>query len=249
MVSALDRRALVRLFGAAALASLGATRAVARAAGPGPGQGLGRFVPPPGPMRYTRQLVRTMAGGYSLTVERSFAVRFEPAVQGFVVAGEQTGVEVEAPTTLAALAALERKRVETGLFPLRLDRLGRIMDAPGEPRLADIDQVLAATRAVIEQRPLTASERAEAAQFLALVHQSASGFLSHLPADLFAPVERQRVEQRTLDLPGEDGTVRVEFVAETDPRSGLMQHARREIVTRIGDQSRATREDWTLRPL
>ena len=242
-MSGLDRRAIMRGAAAAALAALCGTRSLAAGLPGAP------FLPPAGPMRYTRRLVRTMAGGHALVVERSFRVRFERARAGFAVLGEQTEVAVDAPAKLAALADMERKRVEAGLFPLQLDAAGRIAGETQPTRLANLDEVISATRAVIEQRALSPGERAEAAQFLALVHSSAASFFSQLPADLFVPAETRRVEERAIDLPGSDGLVRVEFVAETDPRTGLMHHARREIVTEIDGERRVTREDWSLTPL
>src|SRR3990170_5977639 len=100
-VSAADRRAVLRL--AAGMLLLPWTSvAAAHPARPATG-----FAPPDGPMLYTRRLERALAGGARLVVSRSFAVRFRHAAEGFKVEGEQVGVEVEAPESLAGFARIE----------------------------------------------------------------------------------------------------------------------------------------------
>jgi hypothetical protein len=42
--------------------------------------------------------------------------------------------------------------------------------------------------------------------------------------------------------------IEVSFSAVTDPATGLMREARREIVTSIAEDRRLTREDWSLAP-
>jgi hypothetical protein len=72
---------------------------------------------------------------------------------------------------------------------------------------------------------------------------------SLLPSDLFAPSGAATREERELALPGGGaGTIELSFSAVTDPVTGVMRSARREIVTAIADDRRLTREDWSLAP-
>ncbi len=72
-----DRRTVLRLAMAAAVAPAFAGRARATTA-----SGGGRLAPPGGPMTFTRRLVRSLPDGNSLIVGRSFAVRFAPMGAG-----------------------------------------------------------------------------------------------------------------------------------------------------------------------
>jgi hypothetical protein len=236
-----DRRTLLRGAMAAALAPVLASRAGAVAAA------RGRFAPPAGPMTFTRRLERGLPDGNKLVVERGFAVSFAPAPGGWTLAGAQAVVTVDAPAWVASLAALERQRVETGLFPLALDRTGLIVDGPDPRRAVELDRAVAIVRGVIDQASLAADERAELEAFVRAVHDAGAKLASQLPGDLFAPRVGATRAERELTLPGGGaGTIAVSFTAVTDPATGLMRHARREIVTMIAADRRVTREDWTL---
>lgn len=223
-------------------AAAGAQEAAAAAA---------KFTPPIGPMRFTRRLVRGLAGGNSIVVGRDFAVRFEPAAGGaFVVTGAQIAVEVSMPPGLERMAELERARVEAAMFPIQLDRLGQIIGAPPPDLPGQLDAAVAEALRILDRHRLSLAERAEAAAFVDAVHRSASSVAAQLPQDLFAPVEPRREEHRSIELPGaEVGSLDIVYTAVADPRTGVMQQARREIVTTIAGDSRLTAEDWTLGPL
>lgn len=233
-----DRRALLRLAGlAAALPLLRAAPALAGAA----------FAPPAGPMRYTRRLERGLPGGASLTVRRSFAVRFVSEGDGFRVDGAQAGVEVEAPAQIEALARLERERVETGVFPLVLDAAGAIRSVAPFAASAQLDEAVREVTAQIAQWRHTPAEREQLNAFVAAVHRSAARLVTELPHDLFAPVDYPRAESRAIALPGGGaGQVRTRFTAARDPATGLMREAQREVVTEVSGESRRTLESWTL---
>jgi hypothetical protein len=82
---------------------------------------------------------------------------------------------------------------------------------------------------------------------MAAVHQAGSNIVSSLPVDLFAPVESDRTDQRSIELPaGGKGVVQTHFSALRDPATGLMQRARREVVTTIAEEERRTTEIFTL---
>jgi hypothetical protein len=239
-----DRRAALRWALAAALApglaTLGWEIAPAR------GRGID---PPLGPLVFTRRLERGLAGGAKLVVARSFAVRFAAAAQGWTLAGEQVDVAVEAPERIAALAALERGRKETGLFPLTLDRSGMIVAGPPVERPKEVDQAIAIVRGELAKRAVDADESRAYDAFIRAVHDAGAKMSSAPPGDLFAPRDTATHVARELALPGGGaGTIEVDFTASIDPASGVMRQARRDIVTRIGDDRRLTREDWTLLP-
>lgn len=235
----LERRALLRLAGLSAVL-LPVLPAAALTA---------RFAPPAGPMRYTRRLERGLAGGASLVVSRSFAVRFVPEADGFRVDGEQVAVAVDAPEPLAALAQLERERVESGLFPLELDAAGAIRGLVQPAPSAQLDAAVREASAEIDRWQQTPAEREQLRAFVEAVHRSAGQLVTELPRDLFAPVDSPREETRAIALPGGDtGQVRMTFAATRDPATGLMREARREVVTDVAGDVRRTIESWTLAP-
>lgn len=242
-MSRLGRRSLLHGAAAAIALPLIASR-------PGRAQAPQPFAPPATPMLYTRRLERGLVGGASLTVTRSFAVRFVREADGFRVEGEQVEVAVEAPPQLDALARLERERVETALFPLQLDSAGSIRQGADAIESAQLDAAVREAAAQIERGQHTTDERAELRAFVETVHRSSTALLTELPRDLFAPGDAPREERRVLDLPGGiTGLVRMTFAASRDLATGLMREARREVVTEIADDRRRTVESWSLAPL
>ena len=239
------RRAVLRLAAGFALAPALAVRAAAH-------EGGGAVFQPPGePLRYTRRLVRELRGGYRFAVTRSFAVRFAPLpAGGYAVDGEQVSVEVAAPERMAPFSELERRRIETGVFPLRLDRRGIIEHGPGLQRSPVFEEAVAEALRMVAAPPVSPAEQAEAEAFIQRLHQAGVSLAAHLPADLFAPVGHSRTDHQTVEGPGRDmGELEVVFTAEADPHTGLMVRARRDIVTTIEGDRRACEEDWTLSPL
>lgn len=249
-MSLLDRRSLMRRTAQSILLLSFVPPMAARAQG----QPLGQFDPPSTPMIYSRQLLRIMTGGARLMVTRSFAVRFIRDADGYLVTGTQTGVAVEAPPALDRFAALEKERLETGLFPLRLDMAGQITGAqvPTGPAPQQDDRLalaVAAARSVATQMQAEPEVQAQLAAFINAVHQSATQLVTQLPPDLFAPQQLARTERQQLDLPGDlVGQVTAQFSASVDPATGLMRNAQRSVTTAIGPDQRETVESWTLKP-
>jgi hypothetical protein len=244
MTSGADRRAMLGWTMAAALAPVLASRATAAGAAR-----AHAFAPPTEPMTFGRRLERGLPDGNRLVVARSFAVRFVAEPAGWTVTGEQVGVTVEAPPRIAALAELERQRVETGLFPFALDRSGVIVGGSESRPAKELERAVAIVRRTIADAPLAAGERQEAEAFVRAVHDAGAKMTSQFPDDLFAPRDDAVHATRELGLPGgEQGTIEISFTAVTDPATGLMREAHREIVTAIGQDRRVTREAWTLEP-
>ena len=237
-----DRRRL--LFTAATallLPTLGAWPRTARAHGK-------TFTPPHGPMLYTRRLERSLPGDAHFKVSRSFMIRFQEAAGGYRVDGEQVAVEVDAPDSLAPFAEIERQRRELALFPLLLDLHGLIApstEAADPPRL---DQAVQEVLSRIARLPVPGADKEELTRFVRAVHANAADLLTELPRDLFAPDGQHGSQTRTLPLPGGEGLVTVTYTAETEPATGLLRSARREVVTEFGGSLRRTLESWTLVP-
>lgn len=199
------------------------------------------IAPPAGEMIYRRVLERELPGRPVLRVTREFAVRFESVGRGFRVSGQQTLAQVEAPAHIAQLAALEEQRVETGIFPLLLDSAGRIVDGSDSLPSAQFSTALA------EVRRLLGDSGGEASTLVEALHATGSQLTAELPLDLFSPAEGTREEHQQIDLPwGDAGEVATMFEAVCDPQTKLMRNARRQVVTRMGQDERRSGERWEL---
>lgn len=249
-ITGYDRRTVIRSAAASLLALSAPAILCTRAAA----QGRTTFTPPLTPMVYSRQLLRTMAGGARFMVTRSFTVRFTPDGEGYLLAGAQTGVEVEAPPALARFVELEKARIESGLFPLRLDNTGQIQadrvsaEAPS-PSNAGLTAAVATAQTMAAKLGGSPEAQAQRAAFINAIHQSASQLVTELPTDLFAPQQLDRTERQDLTLPGDlQGQVTAQFAADVDSVTGLMRSASRSVITAIGADRRETIESWTLKP-
>lgn len=207
---------------------------------------LHKFAPDREPLIFSRKLVRGPAGGEAIEVERHFQIEIVPGASGFQISGKQTGVKVSAPAPLQALADIERRRVETGLFPIELNENGLIR--AGRPLSATQATKDAVSKALeLLDSPNTISDPVLYRQFLMQVQKHAAQFMSHLPSDLFSPPDQPVVSKREIPLPGElVGEVEVVYKAASDPDTGLMTAARREVTTRIGSDSRTAQEVWSI---
>lgn len=208
----------------------------------------GRFTPPSGPMVLTRTLVRSLANGKELVVTRRYAIRFTLEGDGYRLDGEQIAAEVEAPPILAGLADIERKRVNKGLFPARLDANGVIRS--GGVSLADPAVRAKATAEagrLIGAAPLTAEAKRERTTVLGQVSNTSG--TEAWPVFLFNPGPRDRVERRMLALPGGgEGEVEVRIRVLGLAPGGLPTTVERTVITRLSGTSRTSREIWTFTP-
>ncbi len=241
-----DRRSMLRMAIGAALAPVLASRALAT-----PGQSTLpiAIAPPGGTMVFRRELDRQLGGSAHLVVTREFAVRFLPRPGGYEVSGRQLSAHVDAPANLADLARLEEQRVERGIFPLRLDSGGLILDGEANQPGEEIESAfrIAAQRLGLANGTQDGAD--ELAQLVEAMHRAGSGITSELPADLFAPLEQERRQERQIALPwGGEGMVHMLFNADRDSRTGLMRRASREIVTELMGDRRRTLESWQLLP-
>lgn len=236
------RARILFLAGAAALipAAIGMSQAAASVQ-----PGAVAFAPPAAPLIMTRTLVRTLADGKQVIVTRRFAILFTPEGDGYRLDGEQIGAEVLAPPSLASLAEIERKRVERGLFPARLDANGMI-------RQIGSAQDPAATRAAITQGNLIISAaaippEAKRVRSATLGQVASAGATTAWPVFLFNPGLNDRVERRKLTLAsGAEGEVEVRVSVQGLMASGLPVAIERTVTTRLAGTTRVSREVWTF---
>lgn len=245
-MTAADRRTVLRLAMAAAVTPLAGSLLAAPAGAQALSGGL--VDPPATPMIYRRELVRDTADGNAVRVARTFTVRFVRVEAGFVLHGEQSSVEVAMPEALAALAARERARVETTMFPITLDAFGRIRSDAGHGRWgSEIERAFGDALAMIGAQATPAAERDMLRDFVSAIHVAGQGIVAHLPPDLFAPDPAPREEMQTIALPGGGvGSVSTHFDGQKDQATGLMNRAVREIATEAEGLRRTTREMWSL---
>lgn len=237
-----DRRQVAGRIAAAALlpfaalgAPLSAARPRARAA-------------PSGSYALQRVLTRELGDGAAIAITRRWRIAFAPREGGLLVAGEQTFADVAAPAPLAPLAALERSRCTSRLFPIALDALGRI--ANGESGGMDAAQLLQAIetgRAMLGKGAGAATLAGEAGAFLAELSRLGAEAVSTMPRDLFFPAPARSEAERKVALPqGGTGTVSVATQASADPDTGLLRASERVIATRVASSLRISREAWSL---
>jgi hypothetical protein len=207
-----------------------------------------RFTPPGGPLVLTRTLIRTLADGKQLVVTRRYAIRFTPDGDGFRLDGEQIGAEVKAPAMLAGLAEIERKRINKGLFPARLDANGVIRAggvSAADP--ATRNRATAEAGRLIGAAPLPPEAQRERGTVLGQVATTTS--VEAWPTFLFNPGPRDRVERRKLALPGGgEGEVEISIRVTGLAEGGLPTSVERTVVTRLSGTSRTSREIWTFTP-
>lgn len=213
------------------------------------------FTPPQTQQVLTRTLWRSLPDGKQIVVRRRYAVRFAASADGYRLEGRQLDVTVEAPEPLAALAAIERQRIDDDMFPLRLDARGRIASAmtPAKPgdassgtAAAPVAAALALSRGMVRASTLPAASQNEAILQLERMAAMAGG---QWPADLFSPAGHDRRERLEIPLPnGGTGVVEIalHFVhGQSDQAPSTVE---RTITTRFEGVVRTSREEWLLGP-
>lgn len=238
---AVDRRMILRSIGATLAAGSGlALAARARAVS-------ASIVVPQRSFVLRRELERGLAHGDSLLVVREWRARFEQSERGTLVEGSQVSCTVDAPAVLEPIAAIERDRIEAGPFPARLDMNGRIIDDRSVARGAGAGDAVQAAFAVLERLGTPNAEMREAREYLGRLAEASGRIISAIPPDLFFPVVGEASERRELALPdGTMGEVSVKIAVRAGA-GGLLESFDRRIVTRIGDDTRNSRETWRLR--
>lgn len=199
------------------------------------------------PYLLSRAVVHAMPDGREIAVTRIYRVRILPLERGWLVEGETVDIEVSAPPQLVALAELERKRDDSGTFPMRLTREGMLapldVARPTDRKAATAAGDVVATRIRESGGGDDARKSAAIATARTLVEAGQSARIAW-PVDLFRPTASRRVESREVD----GGTISVALNARSDPQTGLMRGFERRVTTRIGSSERVVIERWELRP-
>lgn len=204
------------------------------------------FTAPSGTLMLVREVHRALARGQELVTRRSYAVRFVRDGEGWLVEGDLIASEIDAPPELAALAQIEKGRRDQGLFPLRLNSQGIIIDQQGSSDPAANTQARAMVDGTLAKIPLRAGDQAVAAGMVNRIASQSAATGGTWPLDLFRPATANSTESRTVPLPdGSAGTVTVTINCERAD-DGLLASFQRQIVTELGGTRRESREIFRL---
>ncbi len=206
---------------------------------------------PQGAFTLERVLSRGLTDGEAIVVTRRWSIAFDAPLQDlWRITGVQTFADVDAPAPLQALASVEARRDESGMFPIDLDEEGLIVTSDRQDPVASLpENVLAEALAYAKTRSAGDNVTATSRQFLADLSDRGRDWLTGIPRDLFYPVPRDRAVGRQIDLADDtEGTVEMREMAQTDGVSGLMTRFHREATTKTGKMARTGHETWSLTP-
>lgn len=214
------------------------------------------FAPPAdSPLILSRTVARELRDGAQIVATRHYRVTFHPIAEGWQVDGTLIASEIDVPPALAVLAAIERERPDEGMFPILLDRTGRIVSEPsasGLGREAVAGALGAAKQLAAKHLPETGAAAAPAG-FLAQIGAAAAspgGGQTAWPEALFLPGGLSGTTEQVFKLPdGSDGSIQVSLDCEAAPGLATMGRARRTVVTQVAGSRRVAREEWTLGPI
>lgn len=202
---------------------------------------------PSGAFRLERVLTRGLGDGAAIVVTRHWRIAFAPSAGGITVSGVQTFADIAAPPVLAPLAAIERARSASDLFPLAIDEAGLIRGGGSSGDGAALIRALETGRALVDALSLPQSERLDANGFLAHLSTLSASAVSRLPRDLFFPEPGNDSTAREIALPGgETGSVAIVSQVSAMPGTGLLASSERRIVTRVAASQRLASERWIL---
>lgn len=230
------RHATLIAFGAliAAKAALG-SRAIA-----------GNILLPGGDHLLSRTLMRGLRDGNAVSVVRSWRINFARQSRGVAISGEQVSVTVEAPENLAPIAKIEEERSTKGLFPILLAPDGMVLAAGQNTAQSSFDAAVKTAEAMLAEQ----EDGATHARYLAELQLAGSSLLDEMPGDLFYPSTTPFRDVRQITLPdGGSGEFEVTWNARAHESTGLLDRARREVITRIGVDERRSSEEWSLKAL
>ncbi len=204
-----------------------------------------QFVPPSDPMVLTRTLRRPLPGGAEVLTRRSYEIRFVPEAGVYRVDGRLVGVEVDAPPSLQALALLEKRRPDDGMFPMRLDERGVFRPVGDAVQSDEVRQAGQGVGKQVETLPLDRFDRAQAKSFAKAFEERSVH--TAWPEDLFNPAPGAREETRMIPLPnGARGTVKINVDVSKHGPSGILGTFTRRVTTDLDGSNRITEESWTL---
>lgn len=212
---------------------------------------LAPFPAPKGPMLLTRELHRSLFDGKELVVTRHYRITFVPTRHGFEISGTLEKSEALAPPRLEALARMERERADTLLFPIVLDKAGRIVApddqsasgvAPSEKPLAE-----ALAQGLLNGAGLPSMQQGQARGFVESLFAAQGPAISPWPEWLFRPGDQPQMASEKLDLgEGKSGKVTISLTPSAVEPCGVMRRVERTVETEVGQQRRRTQEIWML---
>jgi hypothetical protein len=201
------------------------------------------FVAPAEPLILTRTLRRPLPDGAEIVSTRRYEVRIVAEGEGYRVDGRLLNADVATPESLAALAAIERSRPDTGLFPFRLDRAGRIASEAAPSDSAAAAEAAATAKLEIAGSSLSEPDRTQAQALVdQLLRRGERG--ARWPVDLFNPDPGLRSQTSRVELAdGQHGTVTTTIDARNDAQEASIE---RTVITETGGAQRVTRELYTV---
>jgi hypothetical protein len=236
MMSPLDLRSAV-LLGSVALVA-GAPSAIAAPAD--------SFVAPASPVVLTRELRRSLVDGKEIVTRRKYELRFLPEGEGWRVEGNLVDSQVEAPAELAMLAEIEKRRPDSGLFPLVLDSRGMIVAQQGAKDIAPGSEAKRVFDQSIERVGLAPAAKADASEMAGRIVATGRAAGGNWPTDLFRPQTQSGSQEQELALPGgKSGRVVVSVDAHRSS-NGLMERFSRIVSTELDGTRRNSSETFTI---
>lgn len=204
------------------------------------------FAPPEAPLVLTRSLYLPFPDGRQIAVTRKYEVRFSRTDAGFRVEGRLLDTQIDAPPRLSALADMERRRREAGLFPVLLDQRGMILESPAaSEEVRSATQAAAGARAIVAKSATPPGLREEIGG--ALESLTGTATRSAWPPFLFNPGNAERSDSRTITLPdGATGKVETRIHVDGLLVGGLPRRIERNVTTHFEGTQRVTREVWTF---
>lgn len=208
-----------------------------------------RFAPTNEPLVLTRTIWRSLFDGNQIKVVRSYAVRIEPSSDGFTVDGTLLGTSVDAPAPLAMLAEYERQRPDVGVFPLRLDPNGQILESPPTPVPPPMATELSDRGAAMIAGSAASTEAKQRTRALLTKVIAASRGGLNWPSDLFNPASSAREQRRDVALPdGMKGEVVVSVTYDRPDPAAPPRTVERTVKTILQGTTSVSREQWTIGP-
>jgi len=194
-----------------------------------------------------RRLVRGLRGGEQITIDRAWAVTFNPVSKGAEIVGHQISADVGAPEMLSSLARVEQERSTDAMFPIQLDAHGALVAAGPFTLGEDLAIAVDIASQLIAERPVFNTDKQQQLDYITGMQRAATDWLDSLPSDLFYPVrEPIRTVQRIDMSSGSMGEFELLYEATPHQDGPWLGRAKRQIVTRIGGGERASSEEWTL---
>jgi hypothetical protein len=206
-----------------------------------------RFAPPAEQLILSRTVIRELSDGKQIKVTRRYAVQFAATESGFQLDGKLVDVSVDVPPLLGGLAEIERKREETGMFPVRIDSSGTILAGQQGAQVdrSARDEMTAKASYVLAGTGMPKENLQLGTRFVSQTMQAPPR--SSWPADLLRIQPGEHRQSRIVALAsGEEG--RIEVVTRVDSLlpCGLPRTIERTVTTVLAGSRRVSREIWAF---